>query len=135
MANLTEDYYMFTTIPEFQASELIWKLVPPILIIFGSIGNTLSIVVLTRKSMRNSTTTLYLTFLAFSDILVLYTGLLRQWIFYVFEYDIRIVSEVGCKIHLCLVYTSLDFFSLDFNDADNGTGHGYLVAISSKKGL
>ena len=107
MANSTEDYY--TTFLEYQASEVIWKVVPPVLILFGSIGNILSIVVLTRKSIRNSATALYLTFLAFSDILVLYTGLLRQWIFYVFEYDIRHLSEAVCKIHLWLVYTSLDF--------------------------
>ena len=104
----TDDYYMFTTLPDFKASQLIWKVVPPILIVFGSIGNILSIVVLTRKSIRNSTTALYLTFLAFSDILVLYTGLLRQWIYHVFDYDIRHFSEITCKIHLWLVYTCLD---------------------------
>ena len=106
-SNLYEDYYMFTTLPDFKASQVIWKVVPPVLIVLGSIGNILSIVVLTRKSIRNSITPL-LTFLAFSDILVLYIGLLRQWIYYTFDYDIRQFSAIACKIHLWLVYTCLD---------------------------
>ena len=103
-----EDYYMFTELPDFKASELIWKAVPPLLITLGSIGNILSIIVLTRKSIRKSTTALLLAFLAFTDILVLYVGLLRHWIYHVFDYDIRHFSESTCKIHLWLVYTCLD---------------------------
>ena len=106
-SNLYDNSNMFTTLPEFKASQMIWKVVPPILMVLGSIGNILSIVVLTRKSIRNSITPL-LTFLAFSDILVLYTGLLRQWIYYTFDYDIRQFSAIACKIHLWLIYTCLD---------------------------
>ena len=111
MDNVTEEeeYKDYTTFPDYQAGLLIWKVVPPILILLGTIGNILSIVVLTRKSIKVSTTALYLTFLAFSDLLVLYTGLLRQWIIHLFKYDVRHVSEAACKIHIWLVYTSLDF--------------------------
>ena len=104
-----EEYDDYTTYPEYQAGILIWKVVPPILILLGTIGNILSIVVLTRKSIKASTTALYLTFLAASDLCVLYTGLLRQWIIHLFEYDVRHLGEAVCKIHLWLVYTSLDF--------------------------
>ena len=110
-SNTTEDEYYddYTTYPEYQAGVLIWKVVPPILILLGTIGNILSIVVLTRKSIKTSTTALYFTFLAASDLCVLYTGLLRHWIRYVFEYDLRQLSEAVCKIHIWLVYSSLDF--------------------------
>ena len=107
MNNTTGDDY--TTFGEYKAGILIWKVVPPILILFGTIGNILSIVVLTRKSIKASTTALYLTFLAFSDLLVLHTGLLRQWLNYLTEYDVRHTSEAACKIHIWLVYSSLDF--------------------------
>ena len=107
--SMEEDYDDFTTYSEYQASILIWKVVPPILILLGTIGNILSIVVLTRKSIKDSTTALYLTFLAASDLCVLYTGLLRQWIRYLFKYDVRNLSEAVCKIHIWLVYSSLDF--------------------------
>ena len=106
---MEEDYDDYTTYPDYQASILIWKVVPPILILLGTIGNILSIVVLTRKSIKDSTTALYLTFLAASDLCVLYTGLLRQWTKHLFEYDVRHISEAVCKIHIWLVYSSLDF--------------------------
>ena len=108
MVNETLDN-SYLTFGEYQASVLIWKVVPPILISFGTVGNILSIVVLTRKLIKTSTTALYLTFLAFSDLLVLYTGLLRQWLKFLTKKDLRHVSEAACKIHIWLVYSSLDF--------------------------
>ncbi|KAH3848485.1 G-protein coupled receptor daf-37-like [Dreissena polymorpha] len=93
----------------YKASILIWKIVPPILILLGTIGNSLSILVLTRRSIRVSTTALVLTVLACSDLLVLYSGPLRQWLVFLFKTDVRHVSEAGCKINMWLVYSSLDF--------------------------
>ncbi|KAH3709262.1 hypothetical protein DPMN_068724 [Dreissena polymorpha] len=108
MPNQTEsDYYKQLTI--YKAGVLIWKLVPPVFILLGTIGNSLSILVLTRRSIRVSTTALLLTVLACSDLLVLYSGLLRQWLIYLFNTDVRHISEAGCKIHTWLVYSSLDF--------------------------
>lgn len=107
MANVSDDDY--TSYKEYKAGILIWKIVPPILILFGTVGNGLSIIVLTRRSIRSSTTALYLTVLAFSDLFVLYSGLLRQWLRFLFETDVRHVSEFGCKLNIWLVYCSLDY--------------------------
>ena len=111
MENTTahDEYEDYTTFPVYKTGLLIWKVVPPILILFGTIGNILSIVILTRKAIKVSTTALYLSFLAVSDLIVLYTGLLRQWLIYLFDYDVRHISEATCKIHIWLLYTSLDF--------------------------
>ena len=100
------DYHSYS---EYKASIIIWKTVPPLLITFGTGGNILSIVVLTRKSIRKSTTAIFLIFLTFSDLCVLYTGLFRQWLIYLINTDIRYLSEAFCKIHTWLVYSSLDF--------------------------
>ena len=99
----------YQSFSEYKAGIIIWKTVPPVLITFGTCGNILSIVVLTRKSIRKSTTAIYLIFLTFSDLCVLYTGLFRQWLIYLIDIDIRHFSEVFCKIHTWLVYSSLDF--------------------------
>ena len=99
----------FKSLPLYQAGILIWKTVPPILILFGTCGSVLSIAVLTGKSIRRSTTGLYLIVLTFSDLAVLYTGLLRQWIIYLFDFDVRQMSGIACKLHTWLVYSSLDF--------------------------
>lgn len=82
----------------------IWKSIPPVLLVCGTVGNILTIVVLMRGKGRNSSTGMYLTALAISDLLVLWTGLLRQWINYTFDIDIRKLSENGCKFHVFLVY-------------------------------
>lgn len=95
--------------PSYVASINIWKYTPPILIVVGTFANILSIIVLLRKSMRTSTTMFYLTVLACGDILVLYTGLLRYWIQYAFDIKLREFSNFGCKLHVFLVYFSLDF--------------------------
>ena len=109
MSNVSNDVYLYT-LPDFKVAHLIWKVVSPILIFLGTTGNILSIVVLTRKSIRNSTTPL-LTFLSITDILVLHTGLLRQWIYHTFDYDIRHSSAIACKIHVWLLYTFLGLSS------------------------
>ncbi|XP_052280996.1 neuromedin-U receptor 2-like [Dreissena polymorpha] len=110
MSNETDsDNMAYTEFGLYKAGILIWKVVPPILILVGTIGNSLSILVLTRRSIRVSTTALFLTVLACSDLLVLYSGLLRQWLIYLFDTDVRHISEAGCKISMWLVYSSLDF--------------------------
>lgn len=115
MANVTNETGvcvqedLFTSFPEYKAGILIWKVVPPILILLGTVGNCLSIFVLSRKAIRSSTTALYLTVLAFSDLFVLYTGLLRQWLIYLFDKDVRKLGSFGCKLNIWLVYSSLDF--------------------------
>ena len=94
---------------QYKIGKYIWIYISPILIIIGTFGNCLSIVVLLRKSMRTSTTMFYLAVLSFGDLFTLYTGLLRYWIRNLpGENDIRNLSDAGCKIHAFLVYFSLD---------------------------
>ncbi|XP_060079806.1 growth hormone secretagogue receptor type 1-like [Ylistrum balloti] len=94
---------------EFQTAVMIWLYFPPFLIIIGTIANLLAIVVLLRKPMRTSNTMFYLLVLSFGDIFVLYTGLLRFWLKFGFDQDIRLISNAFCKFHGFLVYVSLDF--------------------------
>lgn len=82
---------------------------PPFLIIFGTFGNILSIYVLTRKNFRKTTYSVYLVVLACSDLMVLYTGLLRVWIIAISNTDIRTLNSTICKLHTWIVYLSLDF--------------------------
>lgn len=94
---------------EYKAAIFIWKVIPPLMIIFGTVGNMLSIRVLTRRNIRGSNSFIFLTVLAVSDTLVLYTGLIRQWILYTFELDIRKVHPFLCKMNIFLVYFTLQF--------------------------
>ncbi|KAL3869225.1 hypothetical protein ACJMK2_041933 [Sinanodonta woodiana] len=89
---------------EYRVAIGLWKGVAPCLLVLGGVGNILCIMILTKKRSRGTSTAIYLTALAISDLLVLYTGLLRQWVKYQFEIDIRQLTEGGCKIHLFCVY-------------------------------
>ena len=71
----------------------------PILLIIGAIGNPLCILILIRKSKKNSTV-IYLCILAIFDFLVLYTGLLRQYMNQIWHLDIRNISQTFCKLHV-----------------------------------
>lgn len=96
----------------YRAAVMLWKIVPPFLCVFGTAGNILTIIVLTQRRLRKAPTALFLAALAVSDILTLNTGLLRQWIKYTFQVDIREdLTELGCKFHWFIVYVVTQFSS------------------------
>ena len=55
-------------------AKLLWQTVAPVFMLMAALGNALSIIVLTRPGNWKSPTALYLTALAFSDLIVIYTG-------------------------------------------------------------
>ena len=69
------------------------------LIITGTALNILSILTLSRKSFRRSTTSVYLRFLAVVDLFSLYNGAGRHFITGAFHYNIRAASEAFCKFN------------------------------------
>jgi hypothetical protein len=92
---------------EYNCAVMLWKIIPPFLILFGTTGNTLTIIVLINKRLRASPTSIFLATLALSDILALVTGLLRQWIKYTFKVDIREdLTVTGCRFHWFMVYVT-----------------------------
>ena len=91
--------------PEEEIAHYIWLISSPIVIAIGIIGNTLSILILSRKRMRKHTSAFYFTVLAVTDLLVLNVGLLRHFLVALMGYDlIRTYSQESCKIHTFLVY-------------------------------
>lgn len=102
--NLPPGYYHNITL-------LIWKIVPPIIIPLGSVGNSLTIIVILRQFRKMTSISLFLLCLAFSDLLVLYTVTLRHWIRNVWNFDIRTISESGCKLHVFFTYVSMQLSS------------------------
>lgn len=85
-------------------------IISPILLVIGGIGNPLCICVLIRKRQSNPTI-LYLCLLAAIDFLVLYTGLLRNFIKESMNIDIRSYSNVSCKLHIFFTYTFMQISS------------------------
>ena len=108
--NTTDNLQTNTTSSEedivYQPAAMMWKICAPVLIIVGTIANIFSILVLTRKSMRNNTTIFYLTVLSFGDMVVLENGVLWKWIKYTFSYNIRDHSFIACRIHAYIIFIS-----------------------------
>ena len=67
--------------------------------VFGTIGNVLSGIVTTRKSMRSNTMALMLTVLAVLDTGVLWVDMFREYLKRVYDIDWRLISNFGCKFH------------------------------------
>jgi hypothetical protein len=89
---------------QYVNGNMILAYAPPILIVFATIGNTLSVIVLQNPAFRKSSTSFILSALAFVDSLVVNVGLMRQWIYFMFDIDVRNFSSFGCKLHIFLVY-------------------------------
>lgn len=82
----------------------------PIIIFFGTLGNLLTFAVLVRRSMRTTPTFLYLTVLALADTIVLYLSGFKSWIRIVTGYELLHSSDVACRLMiyvlLCAFYMS-----------------------------
>ena len=76
------------------------------LVILGTIGNVLCLVVLQNHVFRRTSCGFLLSALAAADIGVLNTGLLRLWIgaFTEQSLDVRRLGQANCKIHASLTY-------------------------------
>lgn len=91
--------------------ETLWRILPPIIMAWGTIGNVLTFLVILRQTKTLSSTAIYLMALAVSDTVVLYTGPLRQWVKIVYDIDIRDITEAGCRSQIYITYASLHMSS------------------------
>lgn len=97
---------------DFEAvSRAMIRIIPPILFFIGLTGNILTILILSKKKNRITSTAVFLMFLAVSDICILLTTILTHWIFIVWDFDIRTVNDTACKLHVFLTYFSIHFSS------------------------
>lgn len=105
-ASDTGDTSLYFTIEKY-----FWIVFSPLFLLIGITGNCLNVFILCRlKFHKNSTYTL-LFVLAFTDMTVLIVGLIRYWLMYLVDVDIRVLSEFSCKFSLFLIYLSMQLSS------------------------
>ena len=97
---LVGDHKMFLKYKE--SISILW-------IILGTIGNLLSFFVFVRRKMRVHSAFTYLMLLSMCDTLVIYIGLLRDYLVYV--HDVNINNDFFCKIHVFSFYFLLHMAS------------------------
>lgn len=78
-------------------------------LVFGTVGNLLSLAVLLRRKMRIHSTFTYLMLLSVCDTLVLYFGLMRDY--FVHKYDVDVSGGLVCKLHVFAFYFVLHMAS------------------------
>ncbi|CAG2233900.1 unnamed protein product [Mytilus edulis] len=94
-----------------EITQWIWRIISPIIFIVGGFGNIGIIIVLCRMKQWKNITYNFLFILSVSDTTVLITGLVRRWILATFDFDIRTMSDVGCKLDVFMIYFSMHISS------------------------
>ena len=90
---------------EFQLHLIINRYFLPCLLIIGTAGNIISLVVLSRPNNLKHSTARFMLVLAVSDLLSLWLVISYKWIDSMYGINIRDYSVVMCKLHMTLVYT------------------------------
>ena len=89
---------------EMKVHDFLFLYISPVIILFGTLGNILSLVVLQSRHYKSSPTSIALSALALTDIGFLTTGPLRHWIRLVSGIDVRLFANISCKINFGLTY-------------------------------
>ncbi len=95
------------TILEYRVALALVKYVLILIILLGTIGNILSVLVLLRKRMRGTSIHFYLTCLACADTVVLYVSGFKTWLRVVTGFEMLHVSAASCKVLTLLFMLSL----------------------------
>ncbi|XP_013388133.2 G-protein coupled receptor daf-37 [Lingula anatina] len=95
--------------PETILTRTLWKVVPIVLLVFGTFGNLASLMVMTRKVLRETPVGILLATLAVSDLVVLWVGLMRHILRAYGVVELRYISTFACHITRFLTYFSMDF--------------------------
>nr|QVK45801.1 G protein-coupled receptor [Proales similis] len=77
---------------------------PWVMVLFGTVTNTISFYVLTRPKLKKSSTFFYLACLSIIDMLTLFTFCFNFILYYQFNVDIQLVHVSICKLFSFLIY-------------------------------
>ncbi|KAL8590004.1 hypothetical protein ACOMHN_007029 [Nucella lapillus] len=98
---------------QYELRESLWKVVPPFVLLVGTFGNVMTVLVMRAlRTDRSSDQTggdpsmaVYFPILALCDQAVLTLGLSRQWVKSMFLYDVRTSHALLCKLHKFVVFS------------------------------
>ena len=95
--NVTTEYVEFTE-DRSDVAKLLWIYMAPIIFTVGVLGNVLVLLVMRRRRMSGSTTSVYLRFLAIFDIAVLVVGMIPEWFEAKDILEFKEIHPVTCKL-------------------------------------
>ncbi|XP_076464675.1 uncharacterized protein LOC143296541 [Babylonia areolata] len=95
-----------TPFAPYEVGVVLWKVFCPIILALGTFGNSMTLVILRTVPLGGAGVSVFFSALAVSDLVVLYTGLLRRWVLSLWSLDFRQLHDVMCRVHMFLVYLS-----------------------------
>ncbi|XP_013389718.1 uncharacterized protein LOC106158336 isoform X2 [Lingula anatina] len=124
--NMTDDDYMdlMDLYPQYKAQIYIQKIIYPLLLVIGTIGNCLAFLIMRKFSKRVTSTCLYLTVLAVVDTIELYVRCGNEWLRTVAKIDLSSTLLISSAA-VCKVYT----FILNFV---SHLAQWYIVALATE---
>ncbi|PVD18554.1 hypothetical protein C0Q70_21104 [Pomacea canaliculata] len=90
----------------YQAGMTVWKVGSPVSIVLGTVGNILIFVVLYERNGTRGGMSVYFTVLAVTDLVGLYFNLVPRWIKFTFNFDIKALHIVICKLTFWIPYSA-----------------------------
>ena len=94
------------------AEKYIWIIFSAVLFTIGIMGNALSLLVLKKMEFWRKPSTFLLVPLTITDMVVLCTGLSRNFVYYVTgDLDLATISDASCNVFLFTLYTSMQLSS------------------------
>ena len=90
---------------EKENMDLSHKIIWPFLILFGTFGNVMIIVIHKRTALTSSVSVFFLT-LAASDLMAIFVTCLKAWIYLVFHFDLSAQNDALCKLVYFILYVS-----------------------------
>lgn len=115
MPNVSEVFFFYVgNCAPFYYSECriaywLWRTVPFVLLVIGTIGNILNICVLSRQPLRRFSTGVFFLTLAISEITFLWSGLLPDTIYSITAFRFEDQSEIFCRTRWWWALTSASF--------------------------
>jgi hypothetical protein len=91
---------------------LIIKYIYPLILVLGLIGNIISLLTMIqiyRRKQVHKTLTVSLAALSLADLFVLIFGCAREWLEYIFTFEIKIFNNSSCKTILYICYVSSSY--------------------------
>jgi hypothetical protein len=93
-----------TLLRQYQRAHAVIQYFSPFLMTMATVGNIMSVITLQHPKFRKSSTSFILSALAIVDLEMVNTGLIREWLLFKSNIDVRLLSPFGCKLHVFLVY-------------------------------
>ena len=92
----------------YDVVQAMWIFGGPVIFVTGIFGNVLVLVVMTRRRMKGTSTSVHLSLMAVADACVLVTGLLPEWFEAALDFKFKEYHWITCKLEKFLFYTSAD---------------------------